>query len=135
MPVIADKFGRYAVYMTTIICQLPIYYLSVTAPSVESYYIVSFLLGVALIGRFTSGFVLLLESACQRHKALTGTAMAIGDVAAYLYITLFLRYISNDIHTLIWIAFGFNVVSVIGSFWCRESPDWLVSVGEIERAK
>ena len=59
----------------------------------------------------------------------------IGDCAATLYITFYLRFISKDIHPLIWVGFGLNILSVISAYWIVESPPWLVSVGEIDRAK
>ena len=62
LPVFADTFGRYSVYLVTITLQLPIYVLNNTAKTLIPEYIVSFLLGVALLGRFTAGFILLLES-------------------------------------------------------------------------
>jgi len=58
----------------------------------------------------------------------------IGDVVATLYITFFLRYISNDAFTIIWIGFSLNIVAFIMSFWIVESPVWLVSVGRNDEA-
>ena len=58
-----------------------------------------------------------------------------GDCAATLYITFYLRFISIDIHPIIWIGFTLNLISVVTAYWIVESPAWLVSVGEIERAK
>ena len=98
-------------------------------------YIVSFLLGIAMIGRFTSGFVLLTESVAKKHQATIGAALATGDVATSLYITFYLRYISKNIHILIWIGLGINVFVIIASCWNVESPAWLASVGEIDKAK
>ena len=135
LPVFADKFGRYSVYLITITLQLPIYVLNNTAKTLIPEYIVSFLLGVALLGRFTAGFILLLESVPQKHKALAGTALAVGDTAAQLYVTFFLRFISRDSQTVIWIGMGLNFVALIATFWNVESPAWLVSVGETEKAK
>ena len=93
-----------------------------------------FYLGMGLIGRFTCGFVLLTESLAKKDQALGGTASMIGDVVATLYITFFLRYISNDAFTIIWIGFSLNIVAFIMSFWIVESPVWLVSVGRNDEA-
>ena len=59
----------------------------------------------------------------------------VGDCVATLYITFYLRFISNDIHYLIWVGFSLNILTVLLAFFLVESPAWLVSVGEIERAK
>jgi len=55
-----------------------------------------FYLGMGLIGRFTCGFVLLTESLPKKNQAMGGTASMIGDVIATMYISFFLRYISNS---------------------------------------
>ena len=44
------------------------------------------------------------------------------------YITLFLRFVSNDSSTAIWIGFAINVLACIGGFFLVESPAWLLSV-------
>ena len=135
LPRLADKFGRFSVYIVTITLQLPLYFLSNMAKTLFLQYIVSFLLGIAMIGRFTSGFVLLTESVAKKHKVTIGAALATGDVATSIYITFYLRYISKNIHTLIWIGLVMNVIVVIASYWNVESPSWLASVGQTEMAK
>ena len=54
----------------------------------------------------------------------------IGDVVATLYVTFYLRYISNNVNSLIWVGFVLNVTAFIMTFWIQESPAWLVSVGK-----
>ena len=53
----------------------------------------------------------------------------IGDVVATLYVTFYLRYISNNVNSLIWVGFSLNIAAFIMTFWIVESPAWLVSVG------
>ena len=102
--------------------------------SIGVVYISCFYLGMGLIGRFACGFVMLTESLPKRHQAFGGTAAMIGDVVATLYICLFLRYISNNANTLIWVGFAINVITVIFGLFLVESPGWLVSVGRTEDA-
>ena len=59
----------------------------------------------------------------------------IGDCSATLYITFYLRFISHSIQPIIWVGFALNVLSLVTAFWLIESPLWLISVGENERAK
>lgn len=56
------------------------------------------------------------------------------DVVATLYITFFIRYISNDASILVWVGFSLNILSFILSFFVVESPIWLVSVGREQDA-
>ena len=63
-----------------------------------------------------------------------GTLFFTTDVVATLYVTFFLRYISNDAATLIWIGFALNIGSVIAGYFCVESPQWLVSIGRKDEA-
>ena len=63
---------------------------------------------------------------------MVGTAMTVGDSVATMYITFYLRFISSDMHILLWIGLGLNVVSVVGTSFLIESPAWLVTVGEQE---
>ena len=134
LPVLGDLYGRYNVYMMTSLLQLPLYIAALYTHLLGVTYIVTFYFGVALIGRFTCGFVLLTESMCNKSKAWVGTALLVGDVVATLYVTFYLRYISVSVKPIIWVGFALNLFSLIASFWNVESPAWLVSVGEIEKA-
>ena len=53
---------------------------------------------------------------------------------ATLYVTFYLRYISNNAQSLIWVGFALNIIAFIMTFWIVESPSWLVSVGRKEEA-
>ena len=135
LPMLGDLYGRYSVYMVTSFLQLPLYIGANYTSSLGVVYVIVFLFGVALIGRFSTGFVLLTESMPNSHKASAGTALLVGDVVATLYVTFFIRYISVNCYIIVWIGFGLNVFSLIASFWNVESPAWLLSVGETEKAK
>ena len=130
LPLLGDLYGRYNVYMVTSVLQLPLYVANNYTNSIGITYIIVFYFGVALIGRFSCGFVLLTESLPETHKAVMGTALLVGDVVATLYVTFFLRYISININIIIWIGFALNIITLIASLWNVESPAWLVSVGE-----
>ena len=61
--------------------------------------------------------------------------MCMGDSIATMYVTFYLRFISNNVHGLIWAGFTINIVSVIAAFWMIESPAWLISAGETKWAE
>lgn len=96
LPAIGDKYGRLTVYRMTIIGTLPLFLILNLGKQLVSIYFVTFMLGIALIGRFTCGFVLLTECIPKRHQAIVGGAFAVSDTIATLYVTFFLRYVSND---------------------------------------
>ena len=135
LPFWSDKYGRFNVFVISCAGQIPLYVLANTTGSIGVVYVLTFYLGVALIGRFTCGFILLTECLCKTNQSTWGTVLMVGDCVATLYITFYLRFISNDIHYLIWVGFGLNILTVLLAFFLVESPAWLVSVGEIERAK
>ena len=117
LPMLGDLYGRYSVYMITSFLQLPLYLMAAKTGSIGVVYVAVFLFGVALIGRFSTGFVLLTESMPNSHKAVAGTALLIGDVVATLYVTFFIRYISINVEIIIWVGFSLNVFSLIASCW------------------
>ena len=55
-----------------------------------------------------------------------------GDCVATMYVTFYLRFISNNVDSLIWAGFTINIVTVIAALFLVESPAWLVSVGETQ---
>ena len=81
--------------------------------SLTALFVLVFALGVGLIGRFTTGFVLLTEILTTRHQAIVGTCLMIGDSAATLYITAYLR-VGHNANFMVWVGFVLNVVSFIG---------------------
>ena len=72
---------------------------------------------------------------CNKNKAVVGTTLLTMDVMATLYVTFYLRFIDISVKPIIWIGFSLNIISLIASFWNVESPAWLLSVGEVEKAK
>ena len=49
--------------------------------------------------------------------------------------TFLLRFTPSTSQTVIWIGLSLNLAALIASFWNVESPAWLASVGEEEKAK
>lgn len=58
----------------------------------------------------------------------------VGDVVATLYITIFIRFISNDCSILIWVGLGLNCAAIISGYFIVESPEWLMSIGDKQGA-
>ena len=135
LPAAGDKYGRYSIYMLTMFLQLPAYVLCNLTTSLSVIYVLCFYLGVALIGRFTMCFVMLTECTPKKYQALIGSCFQIGDCMATLYITFYFRFLSHNMQALIWFGFAMNLVGCVLSLWIVESPAWLVSIGDVEKAK
>ena len=96
LPRLSDKYGRLIVLRTTIYCTLPLFLILNLAESLGAIYFVNFFLGIALIGRNFSGFVLLTESLPKHRQALIGGLLGVGDVSATLYVTFLVRYVTAN---------------------------------------
>lgn len=134
VPYLGDKYGRWSVFVITMFLQNALGPTANLCQNLSTLYVVVFYMGMGLIGRFTCGFVLLTEWVPKRHQAIAGTVLTMGDSIATLYVTFFLRYISNDSNTILWIAFAVNVIAFTGSLFLYESPRWLLSQGREEEA-
>ena len=97
-------------------------------------YVATFFLGLGLVGRFACGFILLTEVTPTKHQGAVGTAYLVLDVLATLYVTLFLRFVSNNASIIVWIGLVLNIVALVGAFWLVESPGLLVTQGCQEEA-
>jgi len=134
VPALGDKYGRYNAWYITIICQLPLYFGANITSHIGVVLVMCFFLGFGLIGRFACGYLLFLESIPEKQKTTLGTVFMTSDVIATLYITFFLRFISNSSADLLWIGLALNIIAVILGWWVQESPSWLVSIGRKDEA-
>ena len=134
LPRLGDKYGRYLVWRVTIFLQLPLYFMANLGTHIGVLYVMAFFMGMALLGRFTCGFVFVVESMPADKQSIMGTAASFGDSIITLYIVLFLRYVSNEVSILLWIGLGLNVLALVLSFWLVESPAWLASVDRKDEA-
>lgn len=114
---------------------MPLFIMAATTTELSVIYVVQFWLGVATIGRFTCGFVLLTELVPEKSASLAGTSYMIGDAVCTLYYTFYFRYISKDSLPLWWVSLFLNVVGFGLTFFIPESPKWLVSQGQYQQAK
>ena len=77
---------------------------------------------------------MLTELSPNKHQAIVGTLFCALDAAATLYITFFIAIISNNINILVWIGFGLNILCCIGGYFIVESPAWLNTFGDKQKA-
>ena len=67
LPLCSDLYGRKYVFILSCASQIPMYVLANKTSSLGVIYFCVFFLGVALIGRFACGFVLMTECLQKKH--------------------------------------------------------------------
>jgi MFS transporter, OCT family, solute carrier family 22 (organic cation transporter), member 4/5 len=136
LPFLSDKIGRIPVFLTTMFFQIPLLVMILTAKRIGDIYFVAFFYGIALIGRYTVGFVYTLEVLMVDKKAIGGTIFQMGDAAATIYISVYLAFVSRQTMPIIEVALVLNIVSFVSSILLMpESPAWLVSQGKFDAAR
>lgn len=80
-------------------------------------YLVCFIFGFCLLGRFANAFILISESAANKDKAFIGTALITLDALATFYVIVFVRFITNDTIIIIWVGVAMNILACIVGFW------------------
>ena len=134
LPHIGDKYGRLMVYRVTIFSTIFVLLLLNLGNHIGAIYIANFCLGVALIGRFTCGFVLITESAPKNKQNFVGVLFAFGDTIVTIYVTILLRFATNDSRVIVWIGFTINILAFILVLFLTESPTWMAALGHEEHA-
>jgi MFS family permease len=136
MPALGDKYGRWLLFQVTMVIQIPLFVCCLLANSLAMIYFVCFYLGIALIGRFTNGYLLLTELVPEKYEPWVGPALLSGDSAMILYLTFYYRYISKNSVPLLYIGLGLNIFClVVTMVWIPESVRWLVSVKQYVKAR
>lgn len=135
LPIASDKFGRWPVLQWTAALQIPLYLLALLTRNLAVIYFLCFYVGVALIGKFAAGFVLLTEILPSRYVAYGQTAFCCGDTAANLYLTFYYRFISRNSYPTLWFTLILNLVTVVLFCFVPESPAWLASQKRFAEAK
>ena len=67
LPTVGDRYGRHVVWQATITLTLPLFLLLNLSSHIGAIYVADFFLGMALIGRFACGFILLTESMPKKN--------------------------------------------------------------------
>ena len=111
------------------------FFIAIYNTSLSVAYCIVFFLGFCLIGRFTCGFVLFVELLPEKYKAVSGSAILIGYSFSLLEVTAYYAFISKNSIPTIWFGLILNCLTFLANFIVPESPQWLVSQGEYDKAR
>lgn len=142
--VFGDTFGRRSSSLFFLLCLtisllvpqllvLPQFPFSFTFKYI-SYSVGQFLIGFSVNCYFTSTYILLVESTTERYRT------KFANIVSYMYVLgqlfcLIVYYLTQSWHILNWSMAVFSLVMlVVAFFFLPESPLWLLSVGEVDRA-
>ena len=79
LPRLGDLYGRRIIFIVSLSCQTPILFMSAWTSNIYVLWTVAFLLGPCIIGRMSSGFLILMESVPTRFQASVGACIMVGE--------------------------------------------------------
>ena len=97
-------------------------------------WIVAFILGPCIIGRMSSGFLILMESVPTKYQATVGACIMVGEGLCPIIWTVYFQFNRNSIYFM-YFAASLNLVTSILSFFFLESPRYLFGTEKFERAR
>nr|XP_033468814.1 solute carrier family 22 member 15 isoform X1 [Epinephelus lanceolatus] len=131
---LSDRIGRRPVYLTCLFFEVVFGYVTALAPSYEVFALSRFLVGLMNGGINVSCFVLTQEYVGKSYWAMTGTLV---NMSFAVGIALFgaLGYLVRPWRNLAIVANSSGVLFFLLSVALPESPRWLYSQGQTERAE
>ncbi|XP_042358128.1 solute carrier family 22 member 15 [Plectropomus leopardus] len=131
---LSDRIGRRPVYLTGLFFEVVFGYVTALAPSYEVFALSRFLVGLMNGGINVACFVLTQEYVGKSYWAMTGT---LANMSFAVGIALFgaLGYFVRPWRSLAMVANSSGVLFFLLSATLPESPRWLYSQGQTERAE
>ena len=135
VPTIADKRGRKGVFLASIFTQFFVWMLLLITKQIYGFLVLCFLFGICISGRYTVGYVYLVESMPPDFRVKIGLMVDMTEAAIIIWVSLYLKYYSSDwiglqVIGLIMNALGF----LVSLFIIKESPRYLLETGRNEHA-
>lgn len=133
LPSYADTHGRRPLFLGLVGFQLIVWLLMILVTDLKLFYVLVFLFGVCVTGRFTIGFILYQETLpkyCQAKMAIT---MNICDGAGVIFSTFYFAFLSKNWMILQLMAIALNFVGLVANcIFRQESPRFLMTQGRID---
>jgi MFS family permease len=101
LPYLSDQIGRQPIFFAVQFVQIPVFIIAVYARTIDAIYIVSFFMGVLLVGKMTVGFVLFMELLPERNKVSKGILVMAGFPIAMLLSTFILVFCTRNVLILL----------------------------------
>jgi len=129
-----SRFGRKINLIVSSWAILGVIILIVMVSDLNTRYVGMFLLGVLFIQKIVA-YILATEIAPFRHQIIVATALLSFDNITFPLSSIYFKFISNQWITIGYIAIGYTFILAIASFFCPESPRFLVDNGNYKEAR
>ncbi|XP_078483503.1 organic cation/carnitine transporter 2 isoform X1 [Ciona intestinalis] len=132
--VISDRFGRRPVFLITTFIQFISLFVASFAPTIESYAVMIFLIGLTGLINYQSAFVLGVELVEPSKRALMGTLINVAYATGYMLLPG-IAYLLPDWRWLTRVSGLMGVLYQLFDRLIPESPRWLIRAGRVDEAK
>jgi len=96
IPPYSDRKGRRPPFLLAVFIQFFLWFFILTVRDINIYFVLCFLWGFLVAGRYTVGYVLLVESVPSAYQVKVGLLVDITESFSILYASFYLRYISRN---------------------------------------
>jgi len=110
-----DKYGRRGPFLACVFAEFLIWPFLLYVTDLNTYYVICFLMGVCIAGRWTIGYVLLTESMPKHFRIKVGLFYYFTDAAVIFWLTLYFFFVS---HNWLYINLVQIAINVVGFFAC-----------------
>jgi MFS family permease len=110
-PPLADLFGRRTFTFIGMGLQTFVFIALIAFKKSQIYYLLIFILGLAVIIRYLIAYEHLIEFVGYKQNLITGVFLFL-DGLIYIYSPLFLQYVAPSTQYFVWIALAFSLFSI-----------------------
>jgi len=110
-PPLADLFGRRLFTYLGMGLQTFVFIGLIAFHKYQAYYLLIFILGLAVIIRYLIAYAHLMEFVANRQNLITGVFLFL-DGLVYIYSPLFLVYVVHSTQYFVWMALGVSLLSI-----------------------